>query len=330
MAEDKRFSVHGTIAIILLAQVVSTTANQLSTGSGIFRKSLEGKRLQGCLISTRAVPSLFECGHWCMIRDCWSFNYGQSIELENQNICEMNNCSRNGSLVLVDKIFDYYELVSRCLLDEICSEPKFSLQFPRYSTNDYVVISDPSLTEMDALTICAWVKFVSNGKGAIITYAVPGSTNELAIWCYVNVVLISVKNLVWFRAYNSTMSDGSWHALCMTWSSANGEIRVYKDDVLTDVRAGVGIGEKTVGGGTWVLGQDQDTVGGGFDIKDSLRGELTMVNVWRRVLTRQEITKFSTNCENCMIGDVKRWTEFRTGLRGNVELREKQDCHVCD
>ena len=116
----------------------------------------------------------------------------------------------------------------------------------------------------------------------------------------------------------------------MTWSSVNGEIRAYKDNVFTEEKRDMSIGKKIHGGGTWVLGQDQDSIGGGFDVDDSFRGELTMLHVWGRVLTKQEIAKFSTNCENCMIGDVKRWTEFTTGLRGNVKIIEKQDCHVCD
>ena len=74
------------------------------------------------------------------------------------------------------------------------SEPSFSILFPRHSTKDYVEVDDPKLRELSAITICAWVKFVNNTNGAIISYAVPGSSNEIDIWCYTKEVIFSIKN----------------------------------------------------------------------------------------------------------------------------------------
>ena len=128
---------------------------------------------------------------------------------------------------------------------------------------------------------------------------------------------------------NSLLSDGLWHAICFTWSNVDGNLTVYKDNVMTDQTSGVRTGQSITGGGKWVLGQDQDTVGGGFEIEDSFHGELVEVNVWGRVLSRQEIARFSTDCQRRMDGDVKRWPEFRNGLRGSVRAVEEPGCGFC-
>ena len=108
-----------------------------------------------------------------------------------------------------------------------------------------------------------------------------------------------------------------------------GNLTIFRDNVMTDQALGVQAGQRITGGGRWVLGQDQDRVGGGFEIKDSFQGELVEVNVWGRVLTRQEIAKFSTGCYRCMDGDVKRWLEFKTGLRGRVRVLLGPKCTKC-
>jgi CUB/sushi domain-containing protein len=143
------------------------------------------------------------------------------------------------------------------------------------------------------------------------------------------VLKLLLFNLFYFSTYNSLLSDGFWHSICLTWSNVDGILTVYKDNVLTDQASGVATGKNISGGGRWVLGQDQDSVGGGFAIKDAFEGELAEVNVWGRVITKQEIACFSTDCQRRMNGDVKSWTEFRTGLRREVRAVDEPSCTKC-
>lgn len=45
-----------------------------------------------------------------------------------------------------------------------------------------------------------------------------------------------------------------------------------------------------------MLGQEQDSKGGGFQTSQSFKGMLSNVNIWDRMLTSEQIKKMSTSC----------------------------------
>ena len=73
------------------------------------------------------------------------------------------------------------------------------------------------------------------------------------------------------------------------------------------------------GGGVLILGQDQDSVGGGFQTSDSFIGEMTGVNIWDHVITDQEITRMSKSCLTG-VGNVFQWSDFKAHLEGSVQI----------
>ena len=79
------------------------------------------------------------------------------------------------------------------------------------------------------------------------------------------------------------------------------------------------IGQEIRGGGVLVLGQDQDSVGGGFQTSDSFIGEMTGVNIWDHVITDQEITRMSRSCLTG-VGNVYQWRDFKAHLKGSVQI----------
>ena len=75
-----------------------------------------------------------------------------------------------------------------------------------------------------------------------------------------------------------------------------------------------------------MFGQEQDSVGGGFQVSQSFQGKLSGINVWDHVLTSAKIKEMSTTCvlneeDN---GNVYKWVEI---LReGEVRLVEPSTC----
>ena len=130
------------------------------------------------------------------------------------------------------------------------------------------------------------------------------------------------KTFLRYRQTSIKADDGVWNHICVSWEKSLGSWKFYKDGDLKqdgkDFKRGYTIKE----GGALVLGQDQDSVGGGFETADSLKGMLSNVNVWDRVLSVADI-KSSKSCL-LGVGNVYRWTDF---LReGGATLVQQSPC----
>ena len=121
---------------------------------------------------------------------------------------------------------------------------------------------------------------------------------------------------MWFRLFfifNSTgliLADGQLHHVCVTWESSSGDVNVYKDGALSEILVDVQTGTQIKDGGIWVIGQDQDSPGGGFQAKDSFNGILTEVNIWNRTLGSDEIESFAKDCDSLVQGNYKAYSDF--------------------
>ena len=61
-----------------------------------------------------------------------------------------------------------------------------------------------------------------------------------------------------------------------------------------------------------MLGQEQDSVGGGFDSTQSFQGMLTSVNLWDSVISGTQIQDMSKSCDpsDHYAGNVYKWLDF--------------------
>ena len=73
------------------------------------------------------------------------------------------------------------------------------------------------------------------------------------------------------------------------------------------------------GAGSLVLGQEQDSVAGGFSASQSFVGEMTGVNIWNRVIGHREIASMSKSCL-AGEGNVYKWSDFKPHMMGGVHL----------
>ncbi|KAI8486417.1 hypothetical protein Bbelb_359160 [Branchiostoma belcheri] len=117
--------------------------------------------------------------------------------------------------------------------------------------------------------------------------------------------------------------DGEWHTVCTTWRSSDGAWQLYADGVLTDSGSGFNVGGRVRTGGTWILGQDQDVVGGRFDAHQSFIGELSEVNLWDRVLSPAEIAADCSYHGNVIDWDTTNITVFGQASRAEYQCVER-------
>jgi hypothetical protein len=131
-----------------------------------------------------------------------------------------------------------------------------------------------------------WVRTTSTTKDAgILSYATTSSADELllrdprALVVYVKGTRVDT---------GLVLNDGRWHHLAVTWRSAGGELRVYQNGTLRfsgTVRAGAALTPN----GSLVLGQDQDSVGGGFDTGQAFAGQLDDAAIYPTALGANRI-----------------------------------------
>ena len=80
------------------------------------------------------------------------------------------------------------------------------------------------------------------------------------------------------------------------------------------------IGHVIPQGGTVVFGQDQDSLGGGFQSNDAFGPcQLAELNMWSRVLSENEI---AIQYQECRIppGSVHAWSQFKDLTHGAVRV----------
>ena len=104
-----------------------------------------------------------------------------------------------------------------------------------------------------------------------------------------------------FRTNISDIFDGKEHHIMITWQNVNGQMTFYKDGEQKFSKI-VAKGRTLLAGGVWVVGQDQDTLGGGFRIHDSFKGIIDVVYIWNKILSIDEIKLLAKNCNAYLIG----------------------------
>ena len=129
--------------------------------------------------------------------------------------------------------------------------------------------------------------------------------------------------LVFLFSFNSSnLYDDTWQHVCLTWENTQGVMKLYKDGQFTEQVTNHATKNYALkAGGFLVLGQEQDSIGGGFDRNQTLHGRLASVNIWDKVLSESEIAAQYTNC-SVPHGSVLNWSVFKNLTHGNVTVEE--------
>ncbi|MCW5557614.1 MAG: cadherin-like domain-containing protein [Verrucomicrobiae bacterium] len=158
----------------------------------------------------------------------------------------------------------------------------------RFDGNDDYVRFGETFTGFPAgdLTVEFWMKSSDTTKaGSVISYSVPGQDNEFLLFDYRNFDLYVGGAS---RSLGVGGVAGQWRHVAISRSFEDGLTQVYLDGVLAaTVTVAPGVGFRD--GGILVLGQDQDSSGGGFETSQAFWGDLDEVRIWNRVRTGEEI-----------------------------------------
>ncbi|CAG0931280.1 hypothetical protein TFLX_02063 [Thermoflexales bacterium] len=151
--------------------------------------------------------------------------------------------------------------------------------------DDYVIRNPFNTAPITATTISFWMRSDDhNGQGTPFSYATASDADEFLITNYNDLALyrgaISVTTGI-------SVTDGLWHHIAVTWRESDGQVKLYKDG--SAAYTGTLAASSLITGGSLVLGQDQDYVGGGFDPVRAFKGSLDEIHVWSIALDEAQI-----------------------------------------
>ncbi|XP_031718044.1 pentraxin-4 [Anarrhichthys ocellatus] len=177
------------------------------------------------------------------------------------------------------------------------------LFFPSASTENYVTFFR-SLPDLPELSVCLWLRVEASHVGTLLSYATDFNDNQLVLYGRNSSASSSsssrpsssspsldfvIGDPVYRRLSASSLLDARWHHLCALWSSIQGRFWHYSDGRLASSGSNFRKGWEIPGGGSVVLGQEQDTVGGGFDPAEGFAGQVAGFRMWSRVLSPSEV-----------------------------------------
>ncbi len=160
-------------------------------------------------------------------------------------------------------------------------------------TDDRVDLPASTLDGADDVTVTLWFKTTKTGVQALVSGANGVNQAEYAL------VMLSNPGLQ-FRFYtgetNEThlvwalppVTDGEWHHLAAVRDGTGDRARIILDGVALGWQTAV-IAPLDVEPGGVLLGQEQDTVGGGLDPTQAFVGTLDDVRIHHRLLTLDEV-----------------------------------------
>ncbi|XP_074052102.1 pentraxin-4 [Macrotis lagotis] len=180
---------------------------------------------------------------------------------------------------------------------EICNVGSM-LVFPNTSTENVVTFSPGFLTRLRELSICTWIRTSSSYLGTMFSYATEENDNKLVLHGRDTLVYGTIHFVIGDPAFRELpvkqLLDSRWHHMCVIWSSIQGKYWFFVDRRLVATGSRFREGYEIPPGGILVLGQEQDTVGGGFDSSEAFVGSLAGLTVWDRALSPGEVSSIAT------------------------------------
>ena len=160
------------------------------------------------------------------------------------------------------------------------------------STADYAKLGAASLDGVGDFTVSIWHKGASVNGRSLLSGAVSGSTNELILWFNPSTTFNGHLNGVSLGGVTTaSYTNNAWHHL--VWQRSGNQSCFYLDAQLQGCQTKTDSTLLSIS--SLVLGQEQDTVGGGFDINQDWEGLVDELLIFRRALNTTDITSIYNN-----------------------------------
>jgi hypothetical protein len=157
-------------------------------------------------------------------------------------------------------------------------------------SNDYAAVS--SVSGFPSGDFSFETTFTMQAAGhdqVLVSYATSANDNEfMMMWTTDDKLKVFVANSSIDLLLSADLDDGNQHTVSVTWDQSTGELRAYVDGVFEDSET-IAQGSSLQSGGTLMFGEEQDSLGGGFDSSQVFEGTIAEARLFSDIRTAQEI-----------------------------------------
>ncbi|XP_053577049.1 uncharacterized protein LOC128666463 [Bombina bombina] len=193
-----------------------------------------------------------------------------------------------------------------------------SLVFKKETGDSYVILTPDLPMNLKAFTLCMKLSLdVPQNRETILFSYRTTFYDELNLW-------IEYDGKTGFYMSGDGVQfapmdlSKEWNHVCLTWEARHGRTEFW----LNGRRATTAVyNKKNImrAGGIVMLGQDQDNLGGDFDISQSYVGKIKDLNMWDSVLSLKLLKK-QFNDKDIRKGNIFDWGHLSYKIFGNVTI----------
>lgn len=194
--------------------------------------------------------------------------------------------------------------------------------FPRETNRDHVKLQT-SQTKFNFVTVCLRFQTDLTRNYGLFSLSTSTHSNDFVLF------KINSEDVIRIHARDGgtdflslSLSPNTWHSMCATWRADNGLAQLWVDGKAT-IKRFIQTGPIT-GAPITILGQEQDSYGGGFDANQSFIGMITQVHMWDSVLTAADIKRYMDN-KHFTPGNVFNWGNLDYETTGQVLVEEESE-----
>lgn len=158
------------------------------------------------------------------------------------------------------------------------------------TTSNYF-IKNPFSHPTSASTIEIWCLSNSGISGdALWSYALNGDDNHHLLFDQSNLSIYLPAGPGAGTSTSINVADGLWKQIVKTSNRSTGAEALYVNGT-SRFTGTISAGTNFTSGGSLVIGQEQDSVGGSFDINQAFEGKYAVFRMYNRVLSASEVNQ---------------------------------------
>ncbi len=158
-------------------------------------------------------------------------------------------------------------------------------------------------------TIRGTLSMESASQSFWLSYATAASDNALLIGIESGVAVIRMDSSTWTTNVTAAeLTDGAAHEWTLIRSATSGAMSLYIDGRMRSSTTGFLTGAALGSGGTLILGQEQDTVGGGFQTHQIFKGNYANLAVYNTAWDASRVASETGRVVGTTSDRLAQWT----------------------